>query len=44
MAGNWELVEESHSSRKVDANTLRYDVVIPADGEVVINYRVRVGY
>lgn len=43
LYGNWQIVEQSHPSRKIDAFTLRFDVDIPKDGEVKVTYRVRVG-
>ena len=43
LQGNWQIVEQSHPSKKLDAFTLRFDVDVPKDGEVKVTYRVRVG-
>lgn len=42
LYGNWQIVEQSHPSKKLDAFTLRFDVDVPKDGEVKVTYRVRV--
>ena len=41
--GSWQLVDQSHPSKKIDAFTLRFDVTVPKDGEVKVKYRIRVG-
>lgn len=41
--GNWQLNENSHPYKKVDAFTVRFDVTIPKDKEVKMTYRIRVG-
>lgn len=38
---NWEILEQSHDFEKTDAQTVEFRVNVPADGEVVITYRVR---
>ena len=43
LYGNWQIIEQSHPSKKLDAFTLRFDVDVPKDGEVKVTYRVRVG-
>ncbi|MBN2283713.1 MAG: DUF4139 domain-containing protein [Deltaproteobacteria bacterium] len=43
LYGNWSILRSSHSYRKLDAFTIRFDVTVPADGEVTVTYRVRVG-
>lgn len=43
LYGNWQIVEQSHPSKKLDAFTLRFDIDVPKDGEVKVTYRVRVG-
>jgi hypothetical protein len=40
---NWEVINNSHPYRKIDAFTIRFDVKIPKDGEVKVKYRVKVG-
>ncbi len=41
--GNWKVLKNTHSYDKVDAFTLRFDVDVPADGEVKVLYRIQVG-
>ena len=42
VGGEWKVVESSHPAVKVDADTLGFDVPVPAGGEVVVRYRVAV--
>ncbi|MDE1920311.1 MAG: DUF4139 domain-containing protein [Candidatus Omnitrophica bacterium] len=42
MYGDWQVLESSAPYKKVNANTLRFDVEVPKDQEVKIDYRVRV--
>ncbi len=37
---NWKLTEQSHESRKMDAQTVEFPVTIAPDGEQVITYTV----
>ena len=41
--GDWQVLESTLPSRKEDARTLAFDVPVPAGGEAVLRYRVRVG-
>jgi hypothetical protein len=41
--GDWQVMESSVPARKADAGTLAFDVPVPAGGEAVLRYRVRVG-
>lgn len=41
--GEWTVVESSVPSEKVDARTLAFTVPVPANGETVLRYRVKVG-
>jgi len=43
LFGNWRIVGHSHPYTKVDASTVRFDVVVPRDGEVKVKYVVQVG-
>lgn len=43
LYGSWQIVGQSHPSKKLDAFTLRFDADVPKDGEVKVTYRVRVG-
>jgi hypothetical protein len=42
LPGDWEVLSASHKHEKVDAQTLRFDVNVPKNGETKITYRVRV--
>jgi len=42
IPGDWEMVEESHPHRKEDAGSASWQIPIPAGGETVLTYRVRV--
>jgi hypothetical protein len=37
---NWKLIEQSHESRKMDAQTVEFPVTIAPDGEQVVTYTV----
>jgi hypothetical protein len=37
---NWKLIEQSHGSRKTDAQTSEFPITVPADGEQVVTYTV----
>ena len=41
VPGDWQVVRSSRPGQRVDANTLRFDVPVPAGGEVLLSYRVR---
>jgi len=38
---DWEILEASQSYEKTDAQTVRFDVDVPADGEATLTYTVR---
>ncbi len=40
---HWEMISNSQPFKKVSASTVRFEVDLPADGEVKLAYRVRVG-
>jgi len=40
--GEWEILSSTHSHRKLDAATARFDLEVPADGETALEFRVRV--
>ena len=42
--GTWRVMEASHAWTKTDAWALQFAVNVPADGETVVRYRVRVTY
>lgn len=44
IPGDWEIVEASQKWEKLDAHTIEFNVTIPANGDVSIKYRVRVGW
>jgi hypothetical protein len=37
---NWKLADQSHPSRKMDAQTVEFPVSVAADGEAVVTYTV----
>jgi len=43
LYGSWEVISSSHPYEKVDAFTIRFNVVVPKDAEVKVKYRVKVG-
>jgi len=43
LPGNWEMVSANQPYKKVDAFTIRFEVKVPKDGEVVVKYRVKIG-
>lgn len=44
MTGDWEVLSYSHKYKKTDAFTLKFDIKVPAEGMVKLNYRVKVKY
>jgi hypothetical protein len=44
LAGDWQMLSSSHASRKTDAFAAQFDVPVPAAGQAVLRYRVRVRY
>lgn len=44
MGGEWTMIETSHPNRKTAAFESQWDVSVPAGGETVLTYRVRVKY
>lgn len=44
LGGQWELVEESREGRRADAGTLEYEVSVPARGEEIVRYRVKIDW
>ena len=43
LFGNWQVIDSSHTYKKVDAYTIRFDVKVPKDEEVKVKYRVKIG-
>jgi hypothetical protein len=43
VEGDWQIVESDPPARKEDAQTLAVDVPVPAGGQAVVRYRVRIG-
>ena len=41
--GDWQIVESDPPARKADAQTLAVDMPVPAGGQAVARYRVRIG-
>ena len=44
IPGDWEVLKSTHPYEKVEAHTLEYKVPIPKDGQVKMNYRVRIRF
>ncbi len=42
--GDWEIQRQSHRERKVDSQTVEFNVAVPARGETVLIYTVRVNW
>ncbi|MFH0984822.1 MAG: hypothetical protein V1882_04735 [Candidatus Omnitrophota bacterium] len=42
LYSDWKVLTSSHTYKKVDANTLRFDVSVGKDAEVVVRYRIQV--
>ncbi len=44
IGGTWQMRRASHPWTKTDAWAARFEIPVAADGEVTVNYRVRVTY
>ncbi|MBI2088049.1 MAG: hypothetical protein HYT78_04810 [Deltaproteobacteria bacterium] len=44
IPGDWEVLRSSHPYEKIEAHTLQYQIEVPKDREVKINYRVRIRF
>jgi hypothetical protein len=44
IAGDWRILDSSHSATKTDAFAARFLVAVPPNGESRLTYRVRVRY
>ncbi len=44
IGGEWTMIETSHPNRKTAAFETQWDLSVPAGGETVLTYRVRVRY
>ncbi|MFQ6099385.1 MAG: DUF4139 domain-containing protein [Armatimonadota bacterium] len=42
LSGDWRIIESTHDPEKLSASTVRFAVDVPAGGESVLTYRVRV--
>lgn len=38
---NWQILTKTHEFQKTDSQSIEFRVTVPADGEVVVRYRVR---
>jgi len=43
VSGQWEVVNPSIPEQRIDANTLGFDVPVPAGGETVLRYTLKIG-
>ncbi len=41
MPGEWDILSETHTHKKIDANNTEWEVKVPAGGSTVLRYRVR---
>jgi len=41
--GDWTITEASHDYEKVDAETVKWTISVPASGEAVLSYTVQIG-
>ena len=44
IGGTWRILRSTHQATKTDAWAAQFNVPVAADGEVKVNYRVRVTY
>lgn len=44
MPGDWQIQSESHPHAKVASDTAVWNITVPAEGKVTLNYRVQVRY
>ena len=44
IPGDWKMVEETHSSKKVAAGTAEWEIKVPAEGDTTLEYTVLVRY
>ena len=44
IPGDWKMLQSSHPQRKADSNTAEWQITIPAEGKVTLDYRVQVKY
>lgn len=42
IGGDWTILRSTHTAERLDANTFKFTVDVPARGETTIEYRVRV--
>jgi hypothetical protein len=44
VGGEWKVIESSHPAVKIDARTLGFEALVPADGAAVVRYRIQIAY
>jgi hypothetical protein len=44
LPGEWQILEESLKSEKLDANTAAWKVEVPAEGSTTVTYKVRIKF
>lgn len=44
IPGEWKMLDTSQAHKKVSANLAEWEIQIPAEGETILTYRVRVRY
>ncbi len=41
LSGDWKITQSSHKYNKRDARTVEFTILVPKDGEVILNYTYR---
>jgi hypothetical protein len=44
VGGEWRVVEATHKATKIDAGTIGFEVLVPANGETDVRYRAQIAY
>mgnify|MGYP001063863363 CR=1 FL=1 len=44
LFGDWKIIKSNVQYKKIDAHTIRFNVQVPSNGEIKVNYRVRVSF
>lgn len=44
IPGDWQILSSSHEYKKTEASIAEFNILVPKDGEVKVNYRVRMRF
>jgi len=44
VPGDWQVLSSTHKGEKLEAHTLRFDVLVPKEGAATLTYRVRMRF